>query len=199
MTTKYVNPQGLTESKVQVIPVRNLTASADPGSNIELRGGEEIRVPEAAKIFVAGNVNRPGVYAMQGDADTTVVKALALSAGLAPYAAKNAYIYRLHAGGGGRDAVSYTHLELVTVPPMSALLICTALVLLSETASNAKTPSAIIPGDRILVILSDLPRLGILATSMGSHRKFVNAGGTYHCFAGWPKIYACLLYTSRCV
>jgi polysaccharide biosynthesis/export protein len=103
VTTKYVNPQGLTESKVQVIPVRNLTASADPGSNIELRGGEEIRVPEAAKIFVAGNVNRPGVYAMQGDADTTVVKALALSAGLAPYAAKNAYIYRLHAGGGGRD------------------------------------------------------------------------------------------------
>jgi polysaccharide biosynthesis/export protein len=103
VTTKYVNARGLTESKVQVIPVRNLTASADPGSNIELRGGEEIRVQEAAKIFVAGNVNRPGVYTMQGDADTTVVKALALSAGLAPYAAKNAYIYRLHAGGGGRD------------------------------------------------------------------------------------------------
>jgi polysaccharide export outer membrane protein len=105
VTTKRVNAQGKTESKVQVIPVKNLTASPDPDCNIELRGGEEIRVPEAAKIFVAGNVNRPGVYSMQGDADTTIVKALALSAGLAPYAAKDAYIYRLHPGGGGRDEV----------------------------------------------------------------------------------------------
>lgn len=103
VTTKRLDAQGRPESSVKVIPVRNLTASADPGYNIELSGGEEIRVPEAAKIFVAGNVNRPGVYAMQGDADTTIVKALALSSGLAPYAAKNAYIYRLHPGGGGRD------------------------------------------------------------------------------------------------
>jgi polysaccharide biosynthesis/export protein len=103
VTTKNRRTQAKTESIVQVIPVRNLTSSADPGYNIELRGGEEIRVPEANKIFVAGNVNRPGAYTMQGDADTTVIKALALSAGLAPYAAKEAYIYRLHPGGGGRD------------------------------------------------------------------------------------------------
>ncbi len=103
VTTKRLNAQGQSESKVQEIPVKNLTASADPGYNIELQGGEEIRVPEAAKIFVAGNVNRPGAYTMQGDADTTIVKALALSSGLAPYAAKDAYIYRLHAGGSGRD------------------------------------------------------------------------------------------------
>lgn len=102
VTTKHLNAKGQMQSTVQVIPVKNLTASADPGYNIELRGGEEIRVPEAAKIFVAGNVNRPGAYAMQGDADTTIVKALALSAGLAPYASNDAYIYRLRAGGGGR-------------------------------------------------------------------------------------------------
>ena len=38
--------------------------------------------------------------------------------------------------------------------------------------------------------IRDSPMLGILATSMGRHRKFVNTGGTYHCFADWPKIYA---------
>jgi polysaccharide biosynthesis/export protein len=103
ITTKYPGTGAKTEGTVRVIPVKNLTASADPGYNIELRGGEEIRVPEADKIFVAGNVNRPGAYTMQGDADTTVIKALALSAGLAPYAAKEAYIYRLRPGGGGRD------------------------------------------------------------------------------------------------
>ena len=105
VTSKNSDTQSKTRTTVRVIPVRNLTASADPGYNIELRGGEEIRVPEANKIFVAGNVNRPGAYTMQGDADTTVIKALALSAGLAPYAAKDAYIYRLHPGGDGRDEI----------------------------------------------------------------------------------------------
>jgi polysaccharide export outer membrane protein len=103
VTTKHRNGQGKTESTVRVIPVKNLTTTADSEYNVELRGGEEIRVPEASKIFVAGNVNRPGAFAMQGDADTTVIKALALSSGLAPYAGKDAYIYRIHAGGGGRD------------------------------------------------------------------------------------------------
>jgi polysaccharide biosynthesis/export protein len=101
--TKNPGAGARTESTVRVIPVKSLTASADPGHNVDLRGGEEIRVPEADKIFVAGNVNRPGAYTMQGDEDTTVIKALALSSGLAPYAAKEAYIYRVHPGGGGRD------------------------------------------------------------------------------------------------
>jgi len=103
VTTKTLGTEAKTESTVRVIPVKSLTASADPGYNVELRGGEEIRVPEADKIFVAGNVNRPGAYTMQGGEDTTVIKALALSSGLSPYAAKEAYIYRVHPGGGGRD------------------------------------------------------------------------------------------------
>jgi len=101
--TKNTEAGAKPENTVRVIAVKSLTASADPGYNVELRGGEEIRVPEADKIFVAGNVNRPGAYTMQGGEDTTVIKALALSSGLAPYAAKEAYIYRVHPGGGGRD------------------------------------------------------------------------------------------------
>ena len=33
--------------------------------NVELRGGEEIRVPEAGKIFVVGNVKKPGAFAIE--------------------------------------------------------------------------------------------------------------------------------------
>lgn len=69
------------------------------GSNPVLRGGEEVRVPEGGKVFVAGNVNRPGVYPMQNDAETTVVKAVTLSAGLAPYSGNVAYIYRYKSAG----------------------------------------------------------------------------------------------------
>lgn len=80
------------------IATKDLLEGAE-GSNPLLRGGEEIRVPEGGKVFVAGNVNRPGMYAMQNDADTTVVKAVTLSAGLAPYSGNVAYIYRYKSSG----------------------------------------------------------------------------------------------------
>jgi polysaccharide biosynthesis/export protein len=45
---------------VQRIPVKKLIDGADPDVNLKLEGGEEIRVPEAGRIFVVGNVKRPG-------------------------------------------------------------------------------------------------------------------------------------------
>jgi protein involved in polysaccharide export with SLBB domain len=62
--------------------------------NFALHGGEEIRVPDAGKIFVVGNVRKPGAFPVRDDADHSVFKAVALSEGLLPYAAKLAYVYR---------------------------------------------------------------------------------------------------------
>ncbi len=67
---------------------------ADPKLNVRLTGNEEVRVPEAGRIFVAGNVKKPGSFPMQNNQDTTVVKALAMSEGLDAYSAKQAFIYR---------------------------------------------------------------------------------------------------------
>ena len=91
---------------VQSIPVRGLIESADPKYNIKLHGDEEVRIPEAGRIFVAGNVKKPGSFSMQDDSETTVVKALALSEGLQPYSAKLAYIYREHTPGAPREEIS---------------------------------------------------------------------------------------------
>jgi polysaccharide biosynthesis/export protein len=73
------------------VSVPGLIERADPALNIQLRGGEEIRVPEAGKIFVVGNVTRPGAFPA---IDATVLKTLALSEGLAPFSANEAFIYR---------------------------------------------------------------------------------------------------------
>jgi polysaccharide biosynthesis/export protein len=85
------------------IRVQDLFSGADPQFNLTLRGGEEIRVPEASKIFVAGNVRRPGMYPMLSESQTTVVKAIALSAGLDTYSAPSAFIYRKRPSGDERD------------------------------------------------------------------------------------------------
>ena len=50
------------EIPVDRVPVSRLINQADPAVNFALHGGEEIRVPEAGKIFVVGNVRRPGAF-----------------------------------------------------------------------------------------------------------------------------------------
>ncbi len=87
------------------IPIRGLIDLADPDLNITLTGGEEIRVPEAGKVFVVGNVRKPGTFAVQDNSGLTVLKALALSEGLMPFASKQAYIYRRE-GATGKNEIA---------------------------------------------------------------------------------------------
>jgi polysaccharide export outer membrane protein len=87
------------------IPLRALVAAKDSSMNIILRGGEEIRVPEAPKMFVVGNVKMPGTYPLADPDGSTILKALALSQGSLPFTAKRVYIYRLIAATGKREEI----------------------------------------------------------------------------------------------
>jgi len=82
------------------ISVRELVDGNRSDLNILLSGGEEIRVPEARRIFVVGNVKRPGSFPAREDG-ASVLKMLAVAEGLLPYAGKTAYIYRREAGTVG--------------------------------------------------------------------------------------------------
>lgn len=101
VSRKQPGPDGAPISLVQRIPVKGLIDAADPELNLKLVGGEEIRIPEAGKVFVVGNVRRPGAYPVEDASDMTVLKMLAMSEGLVPFAAKQAYILRREAGPGG--------------------------------------------------------------------------------------------------
>lgn len=108
------NAEGLTEfagteivltrdDHVERITVKRLMKDADPAVNYTLHGGEEIRVPEASKISVVGNVKTPGAFAIRDSDGETVMKMVALSGGLLPYAAKIAYVYRRDSDGPKRE------------------------------------------------------------------------------------------------
>jgi polysaccharide export outer membrane protein len=84
---------------IERISVKRLIKDADPAVNFALHGGEEIRVPEAGKIFVVGNVRKPGSFPVRDPGDNSVLKLIALSEGLLPYAAKLAYVYRRDESG----------------------------------------------------------------------------------------------------
>jgi len=106
VTRRQPGPDGDLVSLVQRIPVSGLIDAADPELNLRLYGGEEIRVPEAGRIFVVGNVKKPGSYPVKDASDTTVLKMLALSEGLAPFAGKQAYIYRREDGTGTKNEIA---------------------------------------------------------------------------------------------
>ncbi|MGA3043174.1 MAG: polysaccharide biosynthesis/export family protein [Bryobacteraceae bacterium] len=94
---------GSVTALVQRILVKGLIDAADPTLNISLIGGEEIRVPEVGRVYVIGNVKKPGAFPVQDGVESTVLKMLALSEGLMPYAAKDAYIYRREANGAKNE------------------------------------------------------------------------------------------------
>lgn len=105
VTRRQIGPDGEPISLVQRIPVKGLIDAADPELNVRLQGGEEIRVPEAGKIFVVGNVRKPGSFPLQDSSDTSVLKMLALSEGLMPFASKQAFIYRRDPATGAKNEI----------------------------------------------------------------------------------------------
>jgi polysaccharide export outer membrane protein len=93
----------VTATLVERIPLQRLIKDADSAVNYPLHGGEEIRVPEAGKIFVLGNVKKPGAFPVHDAGDSSILKMVALSEGVLPYASKQAYIYRRDANGDKRE------------------------------------------------------------------------------------------------
>ncbi len=98
-----VGSDGLSTSLMQRVSVKSLIDGSDPEANLKLTGGEEVRVPEAGKVFVVGNVKRPGAFAVEDGAETSVLKMLAMAEGLSPNAGKQAFIYRREASGSKNE------------------------------------------------------------------------------------------------
>jgi polysaccharide export outer membrane protein len=93
------------DHEIQRISVHQLFSGDNPALNLVLRGGEQIRVPEADKLYIVGNVKNPGMYLLKELGGLSVLKALALSQGLAPYARNEAYVYRILPGTTDRQEI----------------------------------------------------------------------------------------------
>jgi polysaccharide export outer membrane protein len=109
---------GTQERKLALrIPIKELLNGRNPALNVELQGGEEIRVPEAGKVFVVGNVKKPGAFTVRDKDESSVLRALSISEGLEPYASFTAYIYRVNpsssdAPAGGRSSNTEIPIDL---------------------------------------------------------------------------------------
>ena len=96
---------GKPSTLVQRIPVRGLLDGTNLSLNLSLQGGEVIRVPEAGRIFVVGDVKKSGAFYITDGSESSVLKALALSEGLDSFSSHAAYIYRTDDAGEGRKEI----------------------------------------------------------------------------------------------
>jgi polysaccharide export outer membrane protein len=85
--------------------VKQLLSGSEPALNVPLEGGEEIRIPEARKIYVVGNVKKPGAVPIRDGTESSVLKLLAVTEGVTAYAQPIAWIYRSDPDGGPRTEI----------------------------------------------------------------------------------------------
>jgi polysaccharide biosynthesis/export protein len=98
------NPES-SNTLLERIPLRPLLDGLVPEKNFPLKGGEEIRVPEAEKIFVTGNVQKPGPFQIRDKEPVTVLRALALAGGTLNFSLRYAYVYRKEDKTGNRSEI----------------------------------------------------------------------------------------------
>lgn len=96
---------GKSATLTQRIPVQSLMNLNQAVADLKLEGGDVIRVPVAGQVFVLGSVRNPGAFYVTHGSESSVMKALTLSGGLAEHPAHVAYIYRVEGGAGGRNEI----------------------------------------------------------------------------------------------
>ena len=97
--------EGKPVTLTQRIAIKSLMDATDSDLNLTLQGGEEIRIPEAGRIYVLGNVKKPGSFPVKDSTETSVFRIMALAEGLLPFSGKQAYIYRHEGGAGGKNEI----------------------------------------------------------------------------------------------
>ena len=128
---------------VQRISVKALMAASDPNLNLKLSGGEEIRIPEVGRVFVVGNIHKPGAFAVQDVSETTVLKMLAMSEGLTPFASKQAYIYRREDASGPKSEIVVELRKIMERKSPDVLLMANDILYVPDNTGRRTTLTAL--------------------------------------------------------
>ena len=88
------------------IPTKSLTDTTTTQRPFWLRGGEELRVAQAGRIYILGGVTKPGALLVTNDEPLSLLRALALAGGTTPTASTKAFLLRPAPGGPQKTEVA---------------------------------------------------------------------------------------------
>lgn len=149
VTRSTVGADGQTARLTIRIPVDQLMDNSDPTLNIELVGGEEVRVPEAGRVYVVGNVKKPGAYLIKDGPESSVLKALSLSEGLEKYAGNTAYVYRQEGGAGGKNEIPVDLKKIIERKAPDVALLPNDILYITDKTGTRNTMAVL---EKVLII-----------------------------------------------
>lgn len=86
------------------VDLEELLADGDLSLNVPVRAGDVVKVPEAGRVYVTGQVQEPGGFPVRNRESMTALQALSLGGGLTGTAdANDSYIIRVDESGQRRD------------------------------------------------------------------------------------------------
>ena len=144
-----LGPDGKLATLVQHISVRGLYDAVDPALNLVLHGGDVIRVPEAGRVYVVGNVKRPGMFTLTDGYQSSVLKALALSEGLDRYSEKLAYVYRAEPGKAEKSEIPIELKKIMHRQSPDVALMANDILYIPEASARKAAMTAL---DRSLMV-----------------------------------------------
>ncbi len=81
-------------ANVTRVPIKQLLENPESPYNLKLRGGEDIRVLTAGRVYILGAVTRPGTVLVNSDEPLTLLRALAMAGGTTPTASSKVILLR---------------------------------------------------------------------------------------------------------
>ena len=145
---------------VRRIPVRSLIDAVDPSLNLVLNGGEEVRVPEAGKFYVLGNVHKPGAFTITDGSQSSVLKALALSEGLDHFTGNTAYVFRSDTSRTTRQEIPIELKQIMNRKAPDVPLLANDILYIPEATGRKAT-------------LTTLDRLSMIGASVGTTLLYI--------------------------
>jgi polysaccharide biosynthesis/export protein len=85
--------------------LKELMSGNDLSHNVVLDGSEEVRIPEARKIYVVGSVKKPGAVPVRENSEFSILRVLAVVEGVVSFHSSLAYVYRLTENGKDRHEI----------------------------------------------------------------------------------------------
>jgi polysaccharide export outer membrane protein len=143
LVTRPRSPGATGPDLPQRISLTGLMVEANPALNIRLVGGEVVRVPPAGKVYVVGNVKKPGVYALQEGNNSTIFTVVAMSEGELPFTNKRAFIYRREGGKGDRNEIPVDFASIMERKSPDIALEANDIVYIPENKKGRLTNSII--------------------------------------------------------
>jgi polysaccharide biosynthesis/export protein len=161
VSRQETDQNGQTSTAIKRIETLGLLNGSDSTLNIALQSGDVVRVPEAGRFYVVGNVKSPGTYPIKEGTESSVMKAMALSQGLSSYWAHTAYIYRIANGSETRTEIPIPLKDILKRNAPDMPLMANDILYIPEASGRKAT-------------LTTLDRTLMLAASYGTVLLYLN-------------------------